>query len=294
MEWMKLISAPLIGALIGYCTNYIAVKMLFRPIKPVMIGNFRVPFTPGIIPKRKPALAHAIGAMVGKSLVGEQEIRNVLTSANMKEAVVGSITSAIEGTLKEKSIHEVASLAMDEEKYNTKKAAAVDYVSDKIVEGVQSIDITELIVTEGAAAVKQMGGMVAMFVNDEMIASFAGPIGNKVESYIATNGKDLIMSKVQEEVDNMETKQIGELAGIESMDGIAAMLGDMYDKMLDKEIGDIVKAFDICGIVEQKINDMDVKELEQLIMSVMKHELGVIVNLGALIGFVLGLFNLLF
>ena len=39
---------------------------------------------------------------------------------------------------------------------------------------------------------------------------------------------------------------------------------------------------------------MDVRELEQLIMSVMKHELAVIVNLGALIGFVLGLFNLFF
>ena len=49
----------------------------------------------------------------------------------------------------------------------------------------------------------------------------------------------------------------------------------------------------MCAVVEEKINAMDVRELESLILSVMKHELGMVVNLGALIGFVLGLLNLL-
>ena len=47
-------------------------------------------------------------------------------------------------------------------------------------------------------------------------------------------------------------------------------------------------------MVEKKINDMDVEEMERLVQSVMKKELSTIVNLGALIGFVLGLFNLIF
>ena len=41
--------------------------------------------------------------------------------------------------------------------------------------------------------------------------------------------------------------------------------------------------------MEQKINDMDVKELEKLVLSVMKKELNAIVWLGALIGFILGI-----
>ena len=45
---------------------------------------------------------------------------------------------------------------------------------------------------------------------------------------------------------------------------------------------------DVCAIVEQKINAMSVKELEKLVLSVMKKELNAIVNLGALIGFILG------
>ena len=51
MNFLRLLAGPLIGAVIGYCTNYIAVKMLFRPLYPVKIGNWTLPFTPGIIPR---------------------------------------------------------------------------------------------------------------------------------------------------------------------------------------------------------------------------------------------------
>ena len=45
-------------------------------------------------------------------------------------------------------------------------------------------------------------------------------------------------------------------------------------------------------IVEDKINDMEVSELEDLVMQVMKNELQTIVNLGALIGAVIGVINI--
>ena len=292
MEWLKFLVAPLIGAMIGYCTNYIAVKMLFRPLKPVKIGKVTLPFTPGIIPKRKPALARAIGNMVGQSLIGKEEIKSILSSDTMQNAVVLSISSAIENNLNEKSIKEIVGLVTDEEGYENKKQYAVDYVSKRIVEGVKSIDIAGIIVKEGSAAVKNMGGMLSMFINDSMIGSFAGPIGTKVEEYISTNGVELIKSKVEVEISNIEEKRISELINVDNEEYFRSIIGEMYEKMLDKEIDHIVNAFDICSIVEKKINDMNVIELEQLIMSVMKSELSAIVNLGALIGFVLGLLNL--
>ena len=51
--------------------------------------------------------------------------------------------------------------------------------------------------------------------------------------------------------------------------------------------------FDLRLIIEEKINAMDVNELESLVLTVMKKELDVIVNLGAVIGLVLGMINLL-
>ena len=64
----------------------------------------------------------------------------------------------------------------------------------------------------------------------------------------------------------------------------------MEDKSL-REVGEWVQADG--ETVEQKIRDMDVKTLEELVMSVMKRELKMIVNLGALIGLILGCINLL-
>ena len=54
----------------------------------------------------------------------------------------------------------------------------------------------------------------------------------------------------------------------------------------------ILSLIDVSQIAEDQINQMDVLELEKLILSVMKKELNAIVNLGALIGLILGLINL--
>ena len=50
---LKYIINPIMGTIIGFGTNYIAVKMLFRPYTAKKIGKFTLPFTPGVIPKRR-------------------------------------------------------------------------------------------------------------------------------------------------------------------------------------------------------------------------------------------------
>ena len=63
--------------------------------------------------------------------------------------------------------------------------------------------------------------------------------------------------------------------------------------MIDSKADDIVKEFHIAETIREKIQNMGVKELEELVLSVMKNELNMIINLGALIGFVIGLLNIL-
>ena len=63
---------PLIGAIIGYRTNYIAVRMLFRPRNEIKVLGHTLPFTPGAIPKNKPRLAKAIGEVVETTFFGEE------------------------------------------------------------------------------------------------------------------------------------------------------------------------------------------------------------------------------
>ncbi len=68
----------LLGALIGYVTNAIAIRMLFRPLSPYRIGPFRVPFTPGVIPRQRHQLAQSIARMVSRELLTEGAFRKRL------------------------------------------------------------------------------------------------------------------------------------------------------------------------------------------------------------------------
>ena len=65
---------PLVGAFIGYLTNRIAIRMLFRPLKAWRVLGLRVPMTPGVIPSKRHALANNIGQMVGSHLLTSKEI----------------------------------------------------------------------------------------------------------------------------------------------------------------------------------------------------------------------------
>ncbi|MGI5825510.1 MAG: DUF445 domain-containing protein, partial [Bacillota bacterium] len=98
MDILSWIAGPVIGAVIGYCTNYIAVKMLFKPHKAVMLGKFRVPFTPGIIPKRKSDMATAVGNAVGNQLLTAEDLQNILLSEEIKVKVIDNIVNALQKT----------------------------------------------------------------------------------------------------------------------------------------------------------------------------------------------------
>lgn len=65
---------PCIGAFIGYLTNKIAIRMLFRPLRPWTLFGMRVPMTPGVIPSKRHDLAVNIGEMVGRHLLTSKDI----------------------------------------------------------------------------------------------------------------------------------------------------------------------------------------------------------------------------
>lgn len=102
--FLHYILPPLVGAAIGYITNWIAVKMLFRPLYPKYIGKWRLPFTPGIIPRRKDALAKAIGRAVGEELLTKEDIQKAFCGEEKRSAVV----SRADGRRNERSGKEYA------------------------------------------------------------------------------------------------------------------------------------------------------------------------------------------
>lgn len=93
-------SPPVLGGIIGYFTNDIAIKMLFRPYRAIYIGGRRVPFTPGLIPRNQERLALNISKTIMGSLLTPQELQNLarrlLQTERVQSAILWLLRLAIE------------------------------------------------------------------------------------------------------------------------------------------------------------------------------------------------------
>jgi uncharacterized membrane protein YheB (UPF0754 family) len=85
------ISPPILGGLIGYYTNDIAIKMLFRPYKAVYIFGRKVPFTPGLIPSNQERLGQNVANAIMKSLLTPEELQNLARKLLQPERVQSGI-----------------------------------------------------------------------------------------------------------------------------------------------------------------------------------------------------------
>ncbi|NJL83735.1 MAG: DUF445 domain-containing protein [Chloroflexaceae bacterium] len=92
---------PLTGAVIGYFTNDIAIKMLFRPYKTLYIGQRRLPFTPGVIPANQERLAQNVANTIMGSLLTPGELQHLARRLLQPERVQGGIRWLLLAALKQ-------------------------------------------------------------------------------------------------------------------------------------------------------------------------------------------------
>jgi uncharacterized membrane protein YheB (UPF0754 family) len=90
---------PIIGAIIGYVTNALAIKMLFRPLTEKRFLGMRIPFTPGILPKQRHELAQSIGRMVERELLTPEIVRQRLRREDVRSGVRNNMALFTENLL---------------------------------------------------------------------------------------------------------------------------------------------------------------------------------------------------
>ncbi len=100
MDYILLITMVTIGGLIGYSTNKVAVKMLFRPHQRRGIGFLSIQ---GVFPKRKAAIAKSVGETVEHALLNSDDIYEALFSKTNQEKfktmLKNTLTKKIEGMI---------------------------------------------------------------------------------------------------------------------------------------------------------------------------------------------------
>ncbi len=297
MSIIHVLSGPVIGAVIGYCTNYIAVKMLFRPLRPVHLFGRQLPFTPGIIPKGQARLARAIGGVVGDTLLTEEDLQQML----LTEEVQNQLRISLDNLLREKeevSLKELCLQFTDETGYETGRAVMQEKLTDVVADRVLDMGLGEIISQKVLEAVRQKvsGSLLGMMISGDMLDSFAEPIRSSVDRYLEGNVGALLAPQVSRLWSETEEKHLGEVDQSlrEANIDLTEIVMQGYEKLVAAKAADLLGMLHLGNVAEDKVMSLEPEELEKLVMSVMKKELGAVINLGALVGFLIGLLNLIF
>lgn len=96
LEWVML---PAVGSLIGWVTNYLAVRMLFRPKAPVILfGGLRVQ---GVLPRRQAELARVVAETVERDLLPLDELIERIDLAKYQGEAVNTLLGLVDRRLEE-------------------------------------------------------------------------------------------------------------------------------------------------------------------------------------------------
>lgn len=97
MDIVTIVTTPFLGAIIGYFTNWIAIKMLFKPHAEKYFFGIKLPFTPGLIPKERHVLAKKIGETTSQHVLTDDVLAEALVSDELNEKLESAVDDIILG-----------------------------------------------------------------------------------------------------------------------------------------------------------------------------------------------------
>lgn len=294
---LEYLAGPAVGGVIGYITNDLAIRMLFKPHEAKRVCGVYVPFTPGIIPKEKNRLASAIGKAVSEHLMNPAVLERTLLSAEMMEKLGNAFDSFV---------------ATQRDNSETLEAFAGHYLSERDVAAIRDNVSAEVVavMTEklrDSSVGEAIARMATAHVVEKTRRSVAGRIGADrlvellavpVEKALARHIGEVLQAGAPQMVEQLVSSGSERLLEqpmcelVRSHEAQVAQLRDgllnAYRNLIEHQLPHILAAVDISHIVEQRICEMDMDEAEGIILSVMHRELRAIVWLGALLGCLMG------
>ena len=278
----------LMGALIGYGTNTLAVEMLFRPYAPKYIGKWKLPFTPGLIPKEQGRIAESLGDLIETELFAPEIISEALGTPEAKATIAAWLDQLFAAAAaSEKTPRELLVQAFGEAEYIQKRedlsallctyflkkatqaklgesfARQLSHRTDEKVPFLRSGSLEDVYVNTLGKLIdreleKSLPEIVAQYVYQEAGSFLGTPLSSTLK-------------KRQQELPQLKESLLGLIH--------AAILGAMPHLLSSGEIKQLVV---------KRIRSLAPKELNQLLKGLMKKELAAIEWLGALLGGILG------
>jgi uncharacterized membrane protein YheB (UPF0754 family) len=129
-HYLPYLIPPLLGALIGYVTNYVAIRMLFRPLRAWRIFGVRLPLTPGIIPAKRGELATKMGEMVGAHLLTAEDVGRAFAKDSVQRELRLAVTDKL-GALLDRELGPLETLLP--ERYRGRFRELVELLRAKLI-----------------------------------------------------------------------------------------------------------------------------------------------------------------
>lgn len=177
---LKCLLLILIGAMIGWITNFIAIKMLFRPYKEINLIFFKIQ---GILPKRKNEIGESIAEVVDNELVSMKDIISKISLDDMEENISLMIDKIFEKRLKEEIVKNFPMAAL--------------FLSDSMLDKIKNII--------KKAILENKEEIVSIFVNYlEKRVDIKEIIIEKINNFSLEKIEEIIISLAKKELKHIE------------------------------------------------------------------------------------------
>ncbi|WP_246939149.1 DUF445 domain-containing protein [Bacillus pinisoli] len=240
-----------IGAMIGGFTNHIAIQMLFRPHRPIYIKGKRIPFTPGLIPKRREELAVQMGKLVVDHLVTAEGFKNKFTDPSFIKEINGLVTVEANKLFSTKlTVHELLERLniQDAELKLMKKADS--YLEEKLEKlwgRSTSKTVDELLPESVVGSIHSQIPQVSMYISNKGVEFFQSEVGKQklktmIDDFLATRGMlgnmvQMFLGNVSL-VDKVQPEIIKFLKHQGTIDILSTLLQEEWNKVKDKKVED--------------------------------------------------------
>jgi uncharacterized membrane protein YheB (UPF0754 family) len=281
---------PLAGAVIGYITNAVAIKMLFRPLAEIRFLGLRLPFTPGILPRQRHKLAENIGAIVERQLLTPEIVSARLQQEDVREKMKTLIAGYTEQLFNRSS--EAASFFMN--------LAEREYprVSEAFIAFLNKPEIHRRLEFHGRVFLNN--AILRLNVFQRFFLS-AGQFENTLHDRMPEIIDDLIDQlrdvlrdpQTQERILQSLTLTLFTAAS-QKKDRFDASLRDKVLGFAEEQSAVLLRTLDIKTLVSDRIDSLDMAQVEHIVLDVMANQLWWINVFGAILGALIGLFQSVF
>ncbi|GAA0376357.1 DUF445 domain-containing protein [Bacillus horti] len=295
MWWISFvwIISIIAGAFIGGITNVVAISMLFRPYKAKFFFSWKLPFTPGLIPRRHKDIAYQLGQIIEQHLVTKESLEEYLQTPEVQHQLRQWLDDTFQDYLQRIRLVKVGEITS---KLGLETEQMAEHAANEILKRgnrlVTSIEGERLIYQFMQNALQKQSGfrkvIDALLPKERIVHKIQEVISEGLASYTT---KHWVREYIYTEMRKLELMELGELLTIQTENKIQEQIPKLLEQIvntLNQQIVQLVGRLKLAKIVENQVLSFPLPRLEELIKSVAHRELKMITWFGALLGGILG------